>query len=73
MTACPLEMGWRMNDDQVIPVTTDVFSPVWEFTRCLQPGIWVLHHSILLHAVICVIVYKAYVAGQGHWTASLSL
>ena len=27
---------------------------------------------MLLHAVICVIVYNAYVAGQGHWTAVVS-
>ena len=42
---------------------TNVLSRVWEFTRGLQFGIWVLHHSMLLHAFICVIVYKAYVAG----------
>ena len=40
-------------------------------TRCLQFVIWVLHHSMLLHAVICFIVYKAYITGQGHSTASL--
>ena len=39
--------------------------------RCLQFGIWVLHHSMLLHAVISVILCKAYVIGQGHSTASL--
>ena len=50
---------------------TNVFSRVWEFTRSLQFGIWVLHHRMLLHAVICVTVYKVYVAGQGHSTASL--
>ena len=50
---------------------TNVFSRVWEFTQCLQFGISVLHHSMLLHAVICVIVYKEYVTGQGHSTASL--
>ena len=31
-----------------------------------------LHHRMLLHAVICVAIYKAYVKGQGHSTASLS-
>lgn len=30
-----------------------------------------LHHSMLLHAVICVIVYKEYVLAQGHSTAYL--
>ena len=49
----------------------NVFSRVWEFTRWLQFGIWVLHHSMLLHAVICVIVYKKYVLAQGHSTAYL--
>ena len=52
----------------------NVFSRIWEFTRWLHFGIWVLpethkglktsygflvlHHSMLLHAVICVIVVK---------------
>ena len=47
---------------------------VWEFTRtrCLQFGTSMLHHRMLLHAVICVAIYKAYVKGQGHSTASLS-
>ena len=49
----------------------NVFSRVWESTRWLHFGIWVLHHSMLLHAVICVIVYKVYVLGQGHSTAYL--
>ena len=52
-----------------------VFSRVWEFTWCLQFGIWVLQHSMLLHAVICVILrhslHKAHVTGQGYSTASL--
>ena len=49
----------------------NVFSRVWEFTLWLHFGIWVLHHSMLLHAVICVIVHKVYVLGQGHSTAYL--
>ena len=64
-----------------------VFSRVWEFTRCLQFGIWVLPETYgflcysiacfckLLYAVICVIVrhslYEAYVTGQSHSTASV--
>lgn len=33
-----------------------VFSRVWEVTRCLQFGVWVLYHSMLLHGVICVYI-----------------
>ena len=49
----------------------NVFPRVWEFMRWLHFGIWVLHHRILLHAVICVNVCKVCVLGQGHSTAYL--
>ena len=30
-----------------------LFSRVWEFARCVQFGIWVLQHSMLLQASVC--------------------
>ena len=55
-----------------------VFSRIWEFTRCcsLVFGCYsIACFCKLLYVVICVIVrhtlYKAYVTGQGHSTASL--
>lgn len=37
-----------------------VFTRVLEFALCFAVKYWwVLHHSMLLHAVTCVIIYKA--------------